>query len=144
MNRDILNKCIEIACSAHARQVDKSGLSYILHPLYVMGQVKTERAKCIAVMHDVIEDNPDYDDEILTMNGIPKDIANSVLVLTRDFNVRYFDYIDSIKESRDLDIIAVKIEDLKHNMDITRLKVVTNKDLNRLQKYHKALVILED
>jgi len=144
MKRDDLNKCIETSCIAHAKQVDKSGLAYILHPIHVMGMVKTERAKCIGVLHDVIEDNPDYDGEILIMNGIPKDIANSVLVLTRDFNVRYFDYIDSIKESRDLDIITVKIEDLKHNMDITRLKVVTNKDLNRLQKYHKALRILED
>ena len=144
MLRDDLNKCIETACIAHVKQVDKSGLAYILHPLYVMGQVKTERAKCIAVMHDVIEDNPTFDIDALIKCGIPQDIVDGIKILTRDLNTRYFDYIDAIKDSRDIDVINVKIEDLKHNMDISRLRIVGNVDLNRLQKYHKALRILED
>lgn len=37
---------------------------------------------------------------------------------------------------------AVKIADLRDNMDLTRLREITGKDMERIEKYRRALEIL--
>ena len=47
--------------------------------------------------------------------------------------------------SREITIsVVVKIADLKDNMDITRLKEITYKDIERLKKYHRTWIELNE
>ena len=39
---------------------------------------------------------------------------------------------------------TVKLADLRHNSDLTRLDTVTERDLARVEKYAAALRLLED
>ena len=52
-----LQRAIEIAVEAHKGQTDKAGMPYILHPLRLMFQMKTDNEKIAAVLHDVVEDS---------------------------------------------------------------------------------------
>ena len=63
-------------------------------------------------------------------------------ILCKRKNEKYFDYIDRIKATKLT--INVKLSDLKDNMNLDRLKEVTEKDLKRLEKYKKAKEILQD
>ncbi len=62
--------------------------------------------------------------------------------MTHNDSVPYLDYVENLKQNP----IArtVKLADLRHNSDLTRLKEVDEKALERVQKYKKAIQILED
>lgn len=136
----ILNKqltdAIVLATTFHAGQVDKGGNNYILHPLWVMTHVTGLKCKIAAVLHDLLEDT-DCSSKDLREIGIEEDIIEVVKVLTRDKNDTYMEYIEKVKENH----IArkVKLVDLEHNMDLTR---VPDEDIEvgrkRNKKYQKA------
>lgn len=130
-----LNKAIQIATYYHGGQVDKADEPYILHPLWVMNNVKTLKAKIVAVLHDTVEDTG-VTIHKLNAYGFDKDIVNAVYILTRKEEQKYSDYIELIATNK----IAreVKIADLSHNMDLSRLKEVTNRDEIRYTKYLNA------
>ncbi|MBQ5659061.1 MAG: GTP pyrophosphokinase [Peptococcaceae bacterium] len=125
-----------VARDAHKDQVDKAGKSYLNHPTFVAGMMDTDEEKAVAWLHDVVEDT-EWTLERLTANGFPPQVVEAVGVLTHDANVSYGDYIARIKENP----LArkVKIADLKHNLDLTRLPEVTEKDIERCRKYLDAL-----
>ncbi|KZX75889.1 hypothetical protein A3715_35330 [Oleiphilus sp. HI0009] len=135
-----LGLAIEIAVKAHADQVDKGGNPYILHPLHIMNELMfdTELAT-IGVLHDVIEDS-DVSIEDLVGIGFSKRVTEALDLLTHKDNQTYQEYIDGI--SNNYDAIRVKRKDLEHNSDITRLKGIRDKDLKRIEKYHKAFLQL--
>ena len=135
-----LFKAYCIAKKAHKGQKDKGGKPYIKHPVYVAKRVKGRDAKIVALLHDTIEDTSVTYDYIKSVFG--DRIAESVKVLTKDKTISYEEYIALIKQN-DL-ARRVKIEDLKHNMDLKRLKVVTEEDLKRVEKYKHSLEILSD
>lgn len=135
-----LFKAYCIAKKAHKGQKDKGGKPYIKHPVYVAKRVKGKDAKIVALLHDTIEDTSVTYDYIKSIFG--DRIVEAVKVLTKDKNIFYEEYIAKIKQN-DL-ARAVKIEDLKHNMDLTRLKTVTQEDLDRIEKYKYALKILNE
>lgn len=130
-----LNLAINLATDHHSQQVDKAGQPYILHPLWVMNNVKTLKGKVVAVLHDIIEDTEvDIDDLILL--DFDEDIIEAIDILTKKKRQTYTDYIHLVgtnKLARE-----VKIADLKHNMDLDRLKEVTDKDKERYVKYKNA------
>ena len=136
-----LEIAIQIAIEAHKGQLDKSGSPYILHPLHIMNSVNGLDYKIVAVLHDTIEDTDlTYDD--LISKGIDKKLVDSILILTKEYSDSYMEYIEKV--SRDHYATIVKIEDLKHNMDLTRLnRKITNKDLERNKKYMKAYFYLK-
>ena len=68
-------------------------------------------------------------------------IVNRVVRMTRKEDESYMDYIKRIGEDNICRI--VKMCDLKDNMDITRLEKITDKDFDRLKKYHKAYKYLK-
>ena len=96
--------------------------------------------KIAAYLHDVIEDTPITADDLLNMGFTPK-IVDSIKLLTKDKNVPYEEYLKNIRS--DSIARAVKIADLKHNMDLSRIPNPTEKDYARLEKYKKALAFLE-
>lgn len=135
--KTLLSTAISIATRAHDGQFDKSGMPYILHPLKVMHYLKTddEELMCIAVLHDVMEDCDNiFHKEML--ENMPDRVIRALLLLNHREGDSYEDYIEEISVNKDA--IRVKLCDLRHNMDIRRLKGVAEKDLQRLDKYSKA------
>lgn len=128
----MFTKAIIISAKAHTGQVDKGGAPYILHPLTLMMKVKSEDEKIVALLHDVIEDTPITLDE-LREEGFSEEILEAVDLLTRKKGEQYWSYLAKLKENP----LAkrVKIEDLKHNMDLSRISPITEKDLSRRDKY---------
>jgi (p)ppGpp synthase/HD superfamily hydrolase len=139
----MLAKAIDIASKAHLKQTDKAGKAYILHPLRLMFRLRTddEELMQIAVLHDVIEDSDWTLGELLD-EGFTSRVISALQCLTHLPHEPYEDYIERI--GNNIDAIYVKKEDLRDNSDITRLKGVTEKDLLRMQKYHKAFVRLTE
>lgn len=137
-----LSKAIQIASTVHEGQFDKGGKPYILHPLHLMNQLLFDaELATIAVLHDVIEDSDgNVTTKTLWEDGFNLRVTTVVDRLTHKPGDDYFDYIKNI--CVDYDAIRVKRKDLEHNSDITRLKGVTEKDLKRIEKYHKAFLIL--
>lgn len=130
---------LKIATEAHKGQVDKAGVPYINHPLTVASLVDTEEEKIVALLHDTIEDTNITEQDLIDY-GFPNEIVEAVKLLTHNKNVPYMDYVAKIKDNE----LArkVKIADLTHNSDLSRLKEITEKDKKRYEKYQKALLYL--
>jgi (p)ppGpp synthase/HD superfamily hydrolase len=135
-----LAKGILTATLAHDGQFDKGDKPYILHPLHLMHQLMFDaQLATIAVLHDVIEDSL-ITTQDLRNDGFSARVINAVDLLTHKKEHSYTEYIYRI--AGNYDAIRVKRKDLEHNSDITRLKGVTEKDLERIEKYHKAFTSL--
>ena len=132
----ILDRAKAIATSAHEGQVDKAGKPYIKHPMRVMNMGKTVEEKIAGVLHDVVEDS-DWTFEMLEKEGIPKDVLDALRCVTKLSEDEDYDHFIERVKTNPL-AVKVKINDLKDNMDITRLGEVTEKDLARLNKYIRA------
>jgi len=136
-----LERAIEIAVSAHKGIFDKGGNPYILHPLRVMMALTTEDEKIVGVLHDVVEDSDDWDFGKLKAEGFSNTILDGLRAVTKFSEDE--DYGAFIQRGLANSIgRAVKIADIKDNLDVTRIGELTNKDLKRLNKYKKSLDIL--
>ena len=119
----------------HRGDVDKSGVMYILHPLRVMRQMDSETEKIVGVLHDVVEDTP-VTLQILKEKGYSQEIVDAVDCLTKREEESYEDFIERCKQNPIA--LKVKIADLEDNMDIRRLDVLTEKDMEKLNRYLRA------
>lgn len=140
----MLSKMIAVATTSHDEQFDKGGKPYILHPLRLMSSVDQSDAELmqIAVGHDVVEDDDSVTFEVLEKYGFSQRVIHALRLLTHDKDIPYYEYIIRIKTNRDA--TEVKMRDLKDNSDITRLKGISKKDFDRIQKYHMAYLFLSD
>ena len=129
---------LQIAQKAHAGQVDKAGKDYILHPMTVASYMDTDTEKAIAYLHDVLEDTDVTVDALREI--FPNEIVDTLITLTHRKDESYFEYIQRVSKSK----LAkkVKVADLLHNLDITRIKEPTKQDYERLEKYKKAILYL--
>ena len=132
----MIDIALAIAKKAHAGQVDKAGVDYIQHPLYVASQVKTEQEKAVALLHDVIEDSDVTADDLLA-SGLSNEVVTAVQTLTKKKGQSYQDYLEKVKSNNLARV--VKLADLKHNSDLSRLKTVSNTDYERVKKYKNAI-----
>ncbi|VJT83693.1 metal dependent phosphohydrolase, HD region [Streptococcus pneumoniae] len=135
----MIDIALAIAKKAHAGQVDKAGIDYIQHPLYVASQVKTEQEKAVALLHDVIEDS-DITAADLLASGLSNEVVTAVQILTKKKGQSYQEYLGKVKSNNLARV--VKLADLKHNSDLSRLKSVTNTDYERVKKYKNAIYYL--
>ena len=130
-------KAMNLAYYAHHGQNDKSGVPYIFHPIHLAEQMDTEKRTILALLHDVIEDTSITFFQIEKMFG--KDIVESLSLLTHEDDVPYLDYVKKIKT--DPDAKAVKIADMKHNME--RLHLLPEDTQKHLKaKYDEAWQVL--
>ena len=134
--QSMFDLALSIAKKAHKGQYDKAGVDYIEHPLFVASLVDTQEEKAVALLHDGLEDSP-YTAEKLILASLPETVVSAVQILTKKKGQDYQQYLELVKSSP----IArrVKLADLKHNSDLSRLATVTEKDLERLEKYKKAI-----
>lgn len=131
----------EIATKAHRGQVDKAGIDYINHPATVAASVATVEEKAVAWLHDVVEDTRTTLDD-LRRAGLSEEVVCAVDAMTHREGEEYLtEYIPRIKANALAR--SVKLADLAHNMDISRLGSLTDKDKARLAKYAEAKRILE-
>ena len=139
---ELTKKAMQIAYDAHKGQVDKSGLPYIYHPIHLAEQMNDEVSVCVALLHDVVEDTG-MTFEDLSAQGISVMVIDALKLLTHDEAVPYSDYVQKIKDSGNQAAIAVKLVDMRHNSDVSRLGFVDGKAVKRLAKYRKAIEVLE-
>ena len=132
----MIDIALVIAKKAHAGQVDKAGVDYIQHPLYVASQVETEQEKAVALLHDVLEDS-DITAADLLAYGLSNEVVTAVQILTKKKGQSYQEYLEKVK-TNDLARV-VKLADLKHNSDLSRLKSVSDTDRERVKKYKNAI-----
>lgn len=138
---DLTKKAIRISFAAHQFQVDHGGLPYVYHPFHIAEQMgDDENAVCVALLHDVLEDSS-VTLEQLEACGFPEEVIDALFVLTHDPKQPYMDYIESVRNHE----LArrVKIADLKHNADMSRLNHFDETVFERNARYNKALSYLQ-
>lgn len=112
----LIDLCLEIALKAHGGQYDIDGNPVILHPLTVGLAGKTPEEQCAGFLHDVVEDTPYTFDDLLGM-GVSAEIVDALRLLTHNESEPYLDYVRRIAESGNKIAIAVKLNDLHHNLE---------------------------
>ena len=134
-------KAMKLCFEAHKHQKDKSGLPYVFHPFHVAEQMPDEKTTIVALLHDVIEDTS-YTLQDLRDMGFDQDVLDALALMTHDKNVPYMDYVAKIKGNG----IArtVKLADLRHNSDLTRMDEINETALKRVEKYKAALQMLSE
>ena len=128
----------KIAKKAHKGQFDKAGKEYINHPLHVAEHCKTENERVVALLHDVVEDTNITLSEL--SKYFDKDIVDAIDCITHREEMDYKSYLEKVNSNPIAR--AVKIQDVLHNMDLSRINKPTEKDYLRLEKYVMALKIL--
>lgn len=137
-----LSKAIRIVAVAFEGKFDRSGIPYFEHCYTVMSNLNTDdiELKIIAILHDLIEDCPEWTIERLREEGFTERVLDSLVLLTRDHSdmsdEAYDAYIHGI--GTNFDAARVKVKDNEHNMDLTRLKTINENALRRNLKYGKA------
>ncbi len=135
-----LDRAIQLAATMHEGQVDKGGSPYILHPLRVMLAVNTDEERMVAVLHDVLEDCPQFAPERLSQARFSEEVITALIALTRRPDESYGAFIERVKANP----LArkVKIADMRDNMDLSRIPNPTDKDRERVAKYARYICVL--
>ena len=138
---ELTKKALRLCFDAHKDQVDKTGLPYVFHPFHVAEQMTDEISTVCALLHDVMEDTDCTPEDLRTM-GFPQEVIEILLLLTHDPSVPYMDYVKKIGTNP----VAkqVKLADLKHNSDLSRMDTVDEYPLERNEKYKEALRLLSE
>lgn len=136
---DLTKKALKLCFESHKEQVDKTGMPYVFHPFHLAEQMDDELSTVCALLHDVVEDTDTTFADLLAM-GFPQSVVDVLTLLTHEESVPYMEYVQKI--STNATATKVKIADLKHNMDETRLYVVDEYAKKRAEKYAKALALL--
>ena len=135
-----LERAIAIAAAAHEGQVDKAGAPYILHVLRVMLRLETPEERMAATLHDVVEDCG-WTLDRLRAEGFPEEVVLGVDAVSRRDAETYEEFVLRAKAhpiGR-----RVKMADLQDNSDVNRLPGITERDRARLEKYRRAMEVLE-
>ncbi len=136
---DKTKKAMEICFMAHRDQRDKSGLPYVFHPFHLAEEMDEEKTCVVALLHDVVEDTS-ITLEDLKSEGFDDEIICALALLTHNPKTPYMEYVAAIKQNPIAK--AVKLADLKHNSDLSRLDVVTDAALERNKIYKEAIEFL--
>ena len=137
----LIERSLNIALRAYAGKTDKAGREYIHHPLRVMAKMKTDLEMSVALLHDVIEDS-DITAEQLLAEGIPAEVVEAVVCVSKNENESYQDFVARAKKNK---LAAkIKIADIEDNIDVLRLASLDETDLARIKKYHSAWLFLND
>lgn len=137
----LTKKALKLCFDAHKDQIDKSEIPYVYHPFHLAEQMTDELTTVVALLHDVVEDTPHTLNDLREM-GFPEEVIEALALLTHEKTVPYMEYMARIKQNPIA--VAVKLADLRHNSDLTRLDHPGEKDLARVEKYRKAIRLLEE
>lgn len=111
-----IEQAVEFAFKAHKGQKDLEGKPEIMHPMIVGMQGNTLQEKIAGILHDVVEDTP-YTLDDLRKLGVGEDVIEALSLLTHDkTRMTYEEYVRNIAKSGNKIAIAVKLNDLRHNI----------------------------
>jgi (p)ppGpp synthase/HD superfamily hydrolase len=131
-----LERAIAIAATAHAGQVDKGGAPYILHPLKVMLRMNSLEERIVAVLHDVVEDcGVSLDD--LRKEGFSEEVLTAIESVTKVPGESYEDFVERAAQNPIGRV--VKLADLEENSELSRIASPGWEDLERVEKYRRAI-----
>lgn len=133
-----------VATTVHFGQVDKGGKPYINHPKAVASMVNSEVEKTVALLHDVVEDTP-VTLECLRDLGFSEEVVAAVDAVTRRPGELRQDYLNRVAANKIA--TAVKIADLTHNADLSRISCVRPlepKDYDRAYRYFREIGFLTE
>jgi (p)ppGpp synthase/HD superfamily hydrolase len=140
INTELTKKAMIIAYDAHHNQVDKDHVPYIFHPMHIAERMTTEYETIAALLHDVVEDTDVTIDDLIDA-GFPDPVIEAVRLLTHDDEIDYIEYLQTIKSNAIA--TSVKLADLDHNSDESRLVSLNEETANRLRdKYAKAKLVM--
>ncbi len=155
-------KALKFAIKAHDGQLDKAGVPYILHPISVMVLLESktnhppvdldsswmEKARIVALWHDIPEDTEYTVDDILEevdLNLSAKDIDDiktALQLMTHDKSESHKTYVDRIIQLADTCEgipLYVKKADIEHNTLPERIDLLDEATRKKLQnKYEYA------
>ena len=131
---------LKLCFEAHKDQLDKSGMPYVFHPFHLAEQMTDEDTTVVALLHDLIEDT-EYTLDDLRALGFSEKIIEAIGLMTHAEDVPYMEYVAEIKKNPIAR--AVKLADLRHNSDMSRLSSVSERDIKRAEKYKAAIELLE-
>lgn len=137
---DAITKALQVAINAHKGQTDKGGGAYIFHPVTVALHVKTDDEKTVALLHDVVEDTDTTLNDLRAM-GFSETVVQAVDAVTRRPDELRDDYLHRVKANAIA--TTVKIADLHHNSDLSRIPIPGEKDFARVAKYAAEIEFLE-
>jgi (p)ppGpp synthase/HD superfamily hydrolase len=115
--KEIIDRAIKLAARAHAE--DKWGeLPYMVHLGLVANEIRTIAPEwpileAAAWLHDVIEDHPEYTDEVI--RDFPE-IFPIIRTVSRVQGETYDDFIQRILDSYEDDAIMLKLADMRVNL----------------------------
>ncbi len=136
------NKAMMVAYNAHHGQVDKCGIPYIFHPIHLAEQMDDEISCTVALLHDVVEDTEITIKDLAKL--FPVEVIDAVNLLTRNKETSYYEYIEALKSNKVA--VKVKLADLDHNLDITRMTYEDSLESVKVKalrsRYKKAKEIL--
>lgn len=134
-------KAMKLCFEAHKDQTDKSGLPYVFHPFHLAEQMPDEDTTIVALLHDVVEDT-DYTLDDLRGMGFGGKVMDALELMTHDDDVPYMEYVAKLKDNSVAH--TVKLADLRHNSDLTRLDFIDDTARERVEKYAQAISLLEN
>lgn len=137
---ECVSKALRLATTAHKGQTDKGGTDYIKHPIAVAECFDDEEGQIVALLHDTIEDT-EITVENLRAEGFSDAILNAICCLTKKKDESRDDYLQRVAENSLA--TKVKIADLAHNSDLSRITFPTEKDFARVEKYTKEVAFLK-
>ena len=137
----LTKKALKLCFEAHKEQVDKTGMPYVFHPFHLAEQMTDELSTVCALLHDVIEDTNHTFDDLREM-GFPESVIEVLTLLTHDEAVPYMEYVKKIGTHPVAR--AVKLADLAHNSDSSRLDTVDEAARKREEKYRQAIALLHE
>ena len=141
---NIIQCAATLACELHKGQVDKAGVDYFTgHLTSVAKMGRTWQEQVVGYLHDASEDTPYSVEEVLNLLdaklGTPLldtdrlELADALHLLNHHLAPNRETYIHRIKENALA--TAVKMHDLTHNMDLSRIPNPAKMDYERIERY---------
>jgi len=128
----------ELAERAHAGQFDKAGNPYIEHPRAVAAMFDPDahpNEVVVSLLHDVIEDTE------VTLNDLHRMFPSHIVAAVDAITIRAGETREAYYQRTKKDPLAkaVKLRDIAHNADPSRLALLDKRTRSRLEaKYAKA------
>ena len=128
-----VEKALYVALMGHADQFDRQGQPYILHPIRVMLQGKTEDEQVVGLLHDVLEDTF-FSLGDLIKSEFSMEIINAVYAISHiEKNQSNIDYYNQVKTSP----LALQVKQYDINDNVSRLDTIedTSTRVRLTEKY---------
>lgn len=141
---NLIDKAARLAIEVHSGMLDKAGVPMIFHPFAVAAKGRNDAERILGLLHDVIEDSPEANKSLLLKRIYSKfgdEIGDALDAISRRVGEPYMaEYL--VRVSQNSLAHAVKIYDLGHNSDLSRIPVPSARDYARLDRYHRAMNFL--